>query len=166
MIKIGLLSDTHGYIDRRMIEILSNCDEIWHAGDIGSLTVLDELKKTKPTRAVYGNIDGTEIRKETSSHLRFIIEEMDVFITHIAGYPGKYERSIKEILKINSPGLLICGHSHILRIMHDPIHNMMYMNPGAAGKYGFHNKRTLALFEINKNILQNLRIVEWDKNLL
>ena len=166
MIKIGLLSDTHGYIDRRMIEILSNCDEIWHAGDIGSLTVLDELKKTKPTRAVYGNIDGTEIRKETSSHLRFMIEEMDVFITHIAGYPGKYERSIKGILKINSPGLLICGHSHILRIMHDPIHNMMYMNPGAAGKYGFHNKRTLALFEINKNILQNLRIVEWDKNLL
>lgn len=163
MLKIGLLSDTHGYLDNRMIKILSSCDEIWHAGDIGSLDVLDKLSAIKPVRAVFGNIDGKDVRQSTAAFLRFTIESFDIYMTHIGGYPGKYDNAVKSIIRDNTPQLFVCGHSHILRVMNDPIHNMMYMNPGAAGKYGFHSKRTMLLFEINDNRLQNLKVVEWDK---
>jgi uncharacterized protein len=163
MVKIGLLSDTHGYIDKRILEILNDCDEIWHAGDIGSLEVIEILEKAKPTRAVYGNIDGQNIRQICPNQLRFTIEGLDVFITHIGGYPGKYENEIKPILRNNPPKLFICGHSHILRVMNDPALNMLYMNPGAAGKYGFHQKRTMLLFDIEDAICKNLRVIEWEK---
>jgi hypothetical protein len=163
MIKIGLLSDTHGYIDKRMLNILANCDELWHAGDIGSMDVIEQLEAIKPVRAVYGNIDGQNIRQMCPLQLRFTIEGLDVFITHIGGYPGKYEQTVKPILLNNQPKLFICGHSHILRVMNDPKLNMLYMNPGAAGKYGFHTKRTMLLFDIDSGICKNLRVIEWEK---
>jgi len=163
MVKIGLLSDTHGHIDNRMLKILSECDEIWHAGDIGSLVVLEKLEEIKPVRAVYGNIDGHEMRRSIPSKQRFTIEGLDVFMTHIGGYPTKYENEIKSILKDNPPKLFICGHSHILRVMNDSALDMLYMNPGAAGKYGFHQKRTMLLFDIEESTCKNLRVIEWEK---
>jgi len=163
MTSIGLLSDTHGYIDKRMLDILADCDEIWHAGDIGSIEVIEKLEKTKKLRAVYGNIDGQNIRQICPQKLRFNIEGLDVFITHIGGYPGKYENEIKPILQTNPPKLFICGHSHMLRVMNDSKFDLLYMNPGAVGKYGFQLKRTLLLFDIENSICQNLRVIEWDK---
>ena len=163
MVTIGLLSDTHGYIDTRMLDILSPCDEIWHAGDIGSMDVLSKLQKIKPVRAVFGNIDGQDLRQICPQQQRFSIDGLDVFMTHIGGYPGKYENAIKPLLRTNPPKLFICGHSHILRVMNDPALQLLYMNPGAAGKYGFHQKRTLLLFDIEDAVCKNLRVIEWEK---
>ena len=163
MVTIGLLSDTHGYIDTRMLDILSPCDEIWHAGDIGSMDVLSKLQEIKPVRAVFGNIDGQDLRQICPQQQRFSIDGLDVFMTHIGGYPGKYENAIKPLLRTNPPKLFICGHSHILRVMNDPALHLLYMNPGAAGKYGFHQKRTMLLFDIEDSVCKNLRVIEWEK---
>lgn len=163
MLKIALLSDTHAHVDKRMLDILTECDEIWHAGDIGSLEVLEKLEAIKPVRAVWGNIDGHEMRRAIPKEQRFTIEGLDVYITHIGGYPGKYDQEVKPLLRNNPPKLFICGHSHILRVMNDPSLQMLYMNPGAAGKYGFHQKRTMLLFDIELGICKNLRVIEWEK---
>lgn len=164
MRKILLLSDTHSYIDDRILEYASQADEVWHAGDIGDIKVSETLKKTIPVfKAVYGNIDGTEIRKEFPLNLRFFCEKVDVWMTHIGGYPGKYAPIIREEIKLNPPKLFICGHSHILKVMNDKKLHLLHMNPGAIGIYGFHKVRTMLRFEINQETIQNLEVIEFTR---
>jgi uncharacterized protein len=163
MIRIGLLSDTHSYLDDRMIELLSECDEIWHAGDIGSCTVTDRLLQVRRLKAVYGNIDGYEIRLQFPHLLRFKCEGVDVLMTHIGGYPGHYDRNILPTLKNDPPGLFITGHSHILRVIYDQKLKFLYINPGAAGQHGFHLVRTLVRFTIDGDQVKNLEVVEMGK---
>lgn len=160
MKKIGLLSDTHSYWDDKYQTYFDSCDEIWHAGDIGSLDIASKLNKIKPLRAVYGNIDGQEIRAEFQEFLRFKIEDVDVLMTHIGGYPGKYIPSVKHILETKPPQLFICGHSHILKVMYDSKYKCLDINPGAAGKYGFHKVRTLVRFIIDMDNIKNLEVIE------
>ncbi len=160
MKKIGLLSDTHSGLDDSFYKFFENCDELWHAGDIGSTELYDKLNAYKPLKAVYGNIDNHELRTICSENLRFRCEEVDVWITHIGGYPPKYDSRIIKELKLNPPNLFICGHSHILRVMFDKKYNLLYMNPGAAGNYGFHTIRTALRFDINNSEIENLEILE------
>ncbi|QSE96019.1 metallophosphoesterase family protein [Fulvivirga lutea] len=161
--KIGLLSDTHGHLDDRVFHHFKECDEIWHAGDIGTIEVLEKLEAFKPTRAVFGNIDGQKIRSATSEDLWFNCDGLTVWITHIGGYPPKYNRRTKEILKTKSPDLFICGHSHILKVIKDPNHNLLHMNPGAAGIQGFHKVKTLMRFDIEQKEIKNLQVIELGK---
>lgn len=163
MKKILLLSDTHSYIDEKIINYVKQADEVWHAGDIGALEVTDILKKYKPLRAVFGNIDGAEARKEFPLHNRFMCENVDVWITHIGGYPGKYSPAIKEEIYKNPPKIFISGHSHILKVMPDKTTGLLHMNPGAVGKHGFHKVRTMLRFEIDKDNIQNLEVIEFQK---
>lgn len=159
--KIGLLSDTHDYLDDRIIEHLRGVDEIWHAGDIGEEKVIRRLQDLKPVRAVYGNIDAPPFTKEFPEDLRFQCEGMEVWMTHIGGAPPNYNPRVKKLLKQHAPGLLICGHSHILRIKRDPnFGNMIYLNPGAAGNQGFHRMRTLVRFDLFRGEMKNLQVVE------
>ncbi len=163
MKKILLLSDTHGHVDDTILKYVDLADEVWHAGDIGDLLVTDEIKKRKPLRAVYGNIDGAQARAEFPLHNRFVCEGLDVWITHIGGYPGKYVPGIKAQLAQNPPKLFICGHSHILKVMPDRSLDLLHMNPGAAGISGFHKVRTMLRFEIDNGKVQNLEVVEIKK---
>ena len=163
MKKILLLSDTHGHIDEKILKYVRLADEVWHAGDIGNLTVTDQIKNLKPLRAVYGNIDDAKARTEFPLHNRFLCENVAVFITHIGGYPDKYNPAIWEELKENPPKLFICGHSHILKVQFDKKLNLLHMNPGAAGIYGFHQMRTMLRFEIDGDKIQNLEIIELGK---
>ena len=160
MKKIGLLSDTHGYWDEKFVQYFSICDEIWNAGDIGSEAVLNRLEALKPVRAVYGNIDGHPIRTACPKILRFKVEEVEVLLTHIGGYPGKYEPEIRRELCIQPPLLFVCGHSHILKVMYDQHFQMLCVNPGAAGKYGFHQVRTLIRFVIDGKDIKDLEVIE------
>ncbi|ESU26646.1 phosphoesterase [Flavobacterium limnosediminis JC2902] len=160
MKKILLLSDTHSHIDETILKYVRMADEVWHAGDIGDLVVTDTIKKIKPLRAVYGNIDDTKARLEFPLHNRFMCEGVDVWITHIGGYPGKYNQDIRSEIKSNPPKLFICGHSHILKVQFDKELNLLHMNPGAAGKHGFHQVRTMLQFEIDGDKIQNLNVVE------
>lgn len=161
--KILLLSDTHSYIDEKILKYAAEADEVWHAGDIGDLKVTDELSKVSKLRAVYGNIDGTDIRREFPLNNRFIIDGIDVWITHIGGYPGKYSPQIKDEIYKNPPNLFICGHSHILKVMSDKRLNLLHMNPGAVGQHGFHQVRTMLRFEINRSKIENLEVIEWKR---
>ncbi len=145
------------------MKYVRQADEVWHAGDIGDLSVTDTIKKEKPLKAVYGNIDSTEARLEFPLNNRFFCEGVDVWITHIGGYPGKYNLAIREEIKANPPKLFICGHSHILKVMPDPKLNLIHMNPGAAGIHGFHQVRTMLRFEINGENIQNLEVIEIGK---
>ncbi|MGM5630175.1 metallophosphoesterase family protein [Apibacter raozihei] len=164
MRKILLLSDTHSYMDERILDYASQADEVWHAGDIGDPKVSDALKGASPVfRAVYGNIDGTEIRKEFPLHQRFYCEKVTVWMTHIGGYPGRYAPSIRELIQKNPPRLFICGHSHILKVMNDKKLHLLHMNPGAIGIYGFHKVRTMLRFEIDGSQIQNLEVVEFQR---
>lgn len=160
MTKIGLLSDTHGYWDERYLQYFEPCDQIWHAGDIGSLTIAERLNSFRPFKAVYGNIDGQNIRKLFPEINRFTIDEADVLMKHIGGYPGKYDISIRNILQENPPTLFISGHSHILKVMYDKKLNLLHINPGAAGKYGYHTIRTLIRFTIDKGNFSQLEVIE------
>lgn len=160
MTRIGLLSDTHGYVDERITGYLKSCDEIWHAGDIGSVSVSEQLAALKPYRAVFGNIDGQDLRKMHSEDLNFECEGLHVFITHIGGYPGAYTSDARKKIELFRPGLFICGHSHILRVMPDKKNNLLHMNPGAAGKHGFHKMRTLLRFSIDKAKILNVEAIE------
>lgn len=160
MTKILLLSDTHSYIDDAILKYVHQADEVWHAGDIGDLAVTDAIQKIKPLRAVYGNIDDAQARLEFPLNNRFMCEEVDVWITHIGGYPDKYNVNIREEIKKNPPKLFICGHSHILKVQFDKKLNLLHMNPGAAGKHGFHQVRTMLRFEIDKDKIQNLEVIE------
>lgn len=163
MTQIGLLSDTHGYIDDKILNFFSSVDEIWHVGDIGNLEVCKVLQAHKPLRAVYGNIDGQEIRLEYPKVQSFRCEEVEVFMTHIAGYPGKYNPEIRKIIQTKSPKLLVCGHSHILKVMYDKKLELMHMNPGAAGISGFHQVRTVIRFTIEGSEFKNLEVLEIDR---
>jgi uncharacterized protein len=163
MTKILLLSDTHSYIDDTILKYVALADEVWHAGDIGDLVVTDTLQKMKTLRAVYGNIDDAKARLEFPLHNRFVCEGVNVWITHIGGYTGKYNPSIREEMAINPPNLFICGHSHILKVMFDKKHNCLHMNPGACGKSGFHQVRTMLRFVIDGEKIKDLEIIEIEK---
>ncbi len=158
--KILLLSDTHSYIDERILHYASEVDEVWHAGDIGDLSVTDQLQKIAPLRAVYGNIDDHKIRACFPLNNRFTIEGVDVWITHIGGYPPKYNINTRDEIRENTPKLFICGHSHILKVMPDSKLGLLHMNPGACGKHGFHKMRTMLRFEITKGEIKNLEVIE------
>ena len=163
MKKILLLSDTHGYIDNDILKYVKQADEVWHAGDIGDLAVTDAIKAIKPLKAVYGNIDDTKTRNEFPEHNRFLCEDVEVLITHIGGYPGRYNPRIKNELYQNPPKLFICGHSHILKVMPDKKLNLLHMNPGAVGKHGFHQVRTMLRFTIDGDKIDNLEVIEFKK---
>jgi len=157
---ILLLSDTHGYIDEKIISHTNYVDEVWHAGDIGDTRVIDNIKLLKPIKAVYGNIDSNEIRMMTEKNLIFESEGIRVVMTHIAGYPGRYNRNAIELIQEYNPNLFICGHSHILKVIQDKKYNHLHFNPGAAGVYGFHKKRTMLKFSLQKGTIKNLFVIE------
>jgi putative phosphoesterase len=161
MTRIGLISDTHSFLDKKIFDIFKDVDEIWHAGDAGSIQVFDALRNFKPLRAVYGNIDGGEIRAEYPEDNRFAVEGLDVWMTHIGGYPGSYPPRVRNVLKVKPPDIFICGHSHILRVMRDPAFgNMLTLNPGAAGIHGFHKIKTVLRFNIDNKKVSAMEAVE------
>lgn len=163
MTKILLLSDTHGHLDETILKYVSQADEVWHAGDIGSLAVTDKIKTLKPLKGVHGNIDNATIQLVFPEHNRFTCEAVDVWITHIGGYPNRYDRRVKDQIKENPPKLFICGHSHILKVMHDKKLDLLHMNPGACGKHGFHQVRTMLRFTIDGSKISNLEVIELGK---
>lgn len=160
MPRIGLLSDTHGFFDPRLKVFFADCDEIWHAGDIGNIETADEIAAFKPLRAVYGNIDGHEIRINYPENQRFQYEGMDVWITHIGGYPGNYDQKVRSKIRTNPPKLFIAGHSHILKVIPDKKLGLLHINPGAAGKSGFHLVRTAVRFVIEEGRIRDLEVIE------
>ncbi len=160
MKKIGLLSDTHGFLDPKIFHYFKDVDEIWHAGDIGDYSVIKELKNFKPFRAVFGNIDDLSIRSEFEEVLRFSLEGVNVLITHIGGKPTNYSKIALKEFSLEVPNLFICGHSHILLVKMDPKYNMLFMNPGACGNKGFHKVKTILRFELNQGKIQQLEAIE------
>lgn len=160
MKRIGLLSDTHSWLDPLVFQYFESCDEIWHAGDIGNVQVADELEAFRPFRAVYGNIDGAPLRARYPEDLRFTCEGVEVFMTHIGGYPGKYHPRIRPELKSNPPKLFICGHSHILKVIPDKELGLLHINPGACGIEGFHKVKTIVRFSLDAGRIFDLEVVE------
>jgi putative phosphoesterase len=165
MTKIGLLSDTHGHVDPKVFEYFKDVDEIWHAGDVGDVKVIDELRDFKPVKGVYGNIDSTDVRSEFPEFQAFKCEEVDVLMTHIAGKPGKYVKRAHDAILQHKPKLFICGHSHILLVKFDKNYDMLWLNPGAAGYKGFHQVKTLLRFCITKDRIHDLEIIELGKRI-
>ena len=163
MTKILLLSDTHSHIDDAILKHVGWANEVWHAGDIGSLKVTDSIEKLKPLKGVHGNIDDHIIQKEFPENNRFLCEGVDVWITHIGGYPPKYNVRTRDMIKENPPKLFICGHSHILKVMMDKKLGVLHMNPGACGKHGFHQVRTMLRFVIDGEDIKDLEVVELGK---
>lgn len=161
MTRIGILSDTHSFWDERYALYFAECDEVWHAGDIGSLDVAEKLEALPVTfRAVYGNIDGYDIRLRYPESRRFTVEGVDVLLKHIGGYPGKYDASVRSILHTQPPKLFVCGHSHILRVKYDPTLGLLHVNPGAAGVYGIQPVRTLVRLNIDGSNIRDLEVIE------
>ena len=163
MKKILLLSDTHGYIDDQILKFVKQADEVWHAGDIGNLDVTDTIKNLKPLRAVYGNIDDKDARMEFPLDNKFELEGVSVWMTHIGGYPNKYNQRVRAELRENPPKLFISGHSHILKVQYDQKLELLHLNPGAAGKHGFHKVRTMMRFTLDKGDIKDLEIIELAK---
>jgi uncharacterized protein len=165
MKRIGLMSDTHSYLDPKVFDYFKDCDEIWHAGDIGTLALAKQLSDFKPFRAVWGNIDeNTEVQYAFAEDLRFEIEGLDVFMTHIGGYPGRYNPRVKKILETNPPKLFICGHSHILKVIPDKKLGLLHINPGACGNYGWHKIKTLIRFSIENGKIFDAEVIEIGSN--
>jgi len=162
-VRIGLISDTHSYLDETIVENLQLVDEIWHAGDIGNRSTYESFEKIKPVRAVYGNIDGHELRAFLPSQLLFKIQGLTIFMTHIGGYPGKYAKGVKNTLINQQVDIFISGHSHILKIIPDNELNLLHINPGSAGNYGFHKVKTMIVFEIQESRILNLKVIECGK---
>ncbi|MBD1424874.1 metallophosphoesterase family protein [Sphingobacterium arenae] len=160
MTKIGLISDTHGFLDEAVFNYFDQCDEVWHAGDFGSVAIVDTLAAFKPFKGVWGNIDGKDVRAVCPEHQRFFCEGVDVWMTHIGGYPGRYAVQVKPEIVLHPPKLFICGHSHILKVQFDPKLGLLHLNPGAAGKQGWHTVRTLMRFDINGDKIENLEVIE------
>lgn len=161
MIKVGLISDTHGVLDEQIFTYFEKCDEIWHAGDFGSLDLADELAAFKPLIGVYGNIDGKEVRSQYPLDMNFTREGFQIWMTHIGGYPGRYERRVWEKLQVNPPQIFVCGHSHILKVIRDKhFQNMMTINPGAAGHHGFHKVRTAIRFTLDIQKIRDFEVIE------
>lgn len=163
MKKILLISDTHSHLDEALIKHIDAADEVWHAGDIGSLDVVKTIKKFKPLRAVYGNIDDMLMHKEYPENLVFMCEDVKVYITHICGQPANYLPRVKEIIKLEQPKLFICGHSHILKVMYQENYQLLHMNPGACGKHGFHQIKTALRFIIDGCDIKDLAVIELGK---
>ena len=163
MKKILLLSDTHGFIDSQILKFVKQADGVWHAGDIGDIKVSDTIKNLKTFRGVYGNIDNKELRLEFPLDNKFKIEDVNIWITHIGGYPNRYNARIKEEIQKNPPNVFISGHSHILKVVFDKKLDLLHLNPGAAGKQGLHQVRTMLRFEINNKKVENLEIIELEK---
>jgi putative phosphoesterase len=164
MTRIGILSDTHSFIHPRAVEFFQDCDEIWHAGDIGNVKAAEDLQKIKPLRAVYGNIDGADLRMLFPRDLIFCAEKVKVVMTHIGGYPGRYERAARELIEKEKPQLFVTGHSHILKVMFDKKHQLLYINPGAAGKYGFHNSITMVRLYVDGDQIKDLEVLDIPRN--
>ena len=163
MTRIGVLSDTHGLLDKRIFEHFKEVDEIWHAGDIGSEDVLRRLREFKPTRAVFGNMDSGDVRYSLSEFYRFKVEEVNVLMTHIGGYPGHYNPWLIPMFRKEPPDLFVCGHSHILKVQYDSMFKMLTMNPGAAGKQGWQPCQTLLRFTIDGKKIDNLEVIELER---
>lgn len=165
MLKIGVISDTHGYLNPKVIKHLRGVDEVWHAGDVGNLAVLDKLKAICPiVRMVYGNIDDAALRRETNEFLRFKLENLEILITHIAGKPGKCSLPLKrELIENGNPDILVCGHSHILTVKMDKINDLLWINPGACGNKGFHKLCTMIKLELDNGKPQNMQVIEWNR---
>ena len=163
MFRIGLLSDTHGFIDDKLIKFFSETDEIWHAGDIGDISVINHLEQIKPVVAVFGNIDGTIVRKSFPEHQRQFREGLDIWMTHIGGYPDRYSGNVKPEIYQNPPGLFISGHSHILKVIPDKKLSLLHINPGAAGKNGIHKVRTAVRFSIESGVIKDVDIIELEQ---
>lgn len=164
MKSIGLLSDTHGFLDPRIFEYFANCDEVWHAGDIGSVAIIEQLEAFKPTRIVFGNIDDKAIQVRTQENLHFELEGFRIWMTHIGGAPPRYNPMVMPTLKSDPPDIFICGHSHILRVIRDKdLRNMLYINPGAAGREGFHKIRTLLRFNLHEGLISQMEVIELGK---
>ena len=162
--KIGLLSDTHGYLDPKVLEHFKDADEIWHAGDLGDTSLADEIQKIKPFRAVYGNIDDKTLQARFPEDLWFTCEGLTIWMTHIGGVPPYYNPRVRKVFKEKTPDIFICGHSHILRVKRDPnLNNMLYLNPGAAGNHGFNLIKTLLRFEIIEKEIKNMEVIEIGK---
>ena len=160
MTRIGLISDTHSYLDDAVFKHFDACDEIWHAGDFGNIALANQLAAFKPLKGVYGNIDGHDIRAIYPEHLKFTCEKVNVWMTHIGGYPGKYNPKIREELTRYPPDLFIAGHSHILKVIYDKKIKCLHLNPGAAGKEGWHQVRTLLRFSISEEKIHTLEVIE------
>ncbi|MFL5789016.1 MAG: metallophosphoesterase family protein [Flavisolibacter sp.] len=160
MKRIGLISDTHNYLDDAVFKHFDKCDEIWHAGDLGTIEIAERLLSFKPLRAVYGNIDGYDVRSVYAEKLIWTCEEVNIFMIHIGGYPGRYSKGVKEELIKEQTKLFICGHSHILKIIYDNKIHCLHMNPGAAGKQGWHKVRTLVRFVIDGSEIRDCEVVE------
>jgi len=160
MKKILIISDTHGYLDKKLFKYMEEADEVWHAGDIGNVEICDEISKVKALKAVWGNIDDHQLRVSCTEDLIFYCEEVKVCITHIGGYPGKYSMHAKALILKEKPNLFICGHSHILKVMFDKKNDLLYINPGAAGVHGFHQVKTAVRMEIEKKEMKNLEVIE------
>ena len=158
--KIGLISDTHGYLDPAIFKYFEKCDEIWHAGDIGHIEVINKLQKIKPVRAVYGNIDGHELRSSFPEDLEFTCSNTRILISHIGGKPPNYNKRIKARMSSDKPDIFVCGHSHILRVIYDKENSLLYLNPGALGKQGFHKVRTALRFDVQDGKASNMEIIE------
>ena len=166
MTRIGLISDTHGFIDPLIFKYFEPCDEIWHAGDIGTMYILQELENFKKTRAVYGNIDGHQLREALPLDLFFEIEGVKVWMTHIGGYPPKYNKRIREkLIEVEGQDVFVCGHSHILKVLRDPHLEMLCLNPGAAGNYGLHKVKTLLRFSVHQGRLKDMEVIELGKRI-
>ena len=160
MKKILLLSDTHGHVDNHIMKYVKESDEVWHAGDIGTTQVTDTISNLKPLRAVFGNIDNHELRLSFPEELLFECEDMNIYITHIGGRPGRYSKGILEKIKSLKPKIFICGHSHILKIQFDKVNQLLFINPGAIGKHGFHKVRTMVSFVVDKSDIKNMQVIE------
>lgn len=163
MKRIGLISDTHSHLEPSIFEYFETCDEIWHAGDIGDPAVADTLEAFRPFRAVYGNIDDGDLRRRYPEDLRFTLEGVDVFMTHIGGYPGRYNKRVRSILENSPPDLYICGHSHILKVIPDKKLQLLHVNPGAAGNHGFHKVKTIIRFSLDAGTIKDFEVVELGK---
>ncbi len=163
MKKILLLSDTHGHLDNKIIKYVNQADEVWHAGDIGKKEIINYLTEIKPLKAVFGNIDDKETRLITKEFLYFNYEKNKVLITHIAGYPGKYNKNVNRLISIYEPNILVCGHSHILKVMYDKKNKHLHLNPGAAGISGFHDIRTMLRFKLDSDKIKELEVIELGK---
>ena len=160
MKKILLLSDTHGHVDDHIMKYVKESDEVWHAGDIGTTQVTDTISNLKPLRAVFGNIDNHELRLSFPDELLFECEDMNIYMTHIGGRPGRYSKGVSEKIKSLKPKIFICGHSHILKIQFDKVNQLLFINPGAIGKHGFHKVRTMVRFVIDKSEIKNMQVIE------
>lgn len=163
MTKIGVISDTHHYLHPKIFEFFIDCDELWHAGDMGSIEVADKLSAFKPLKAVYGNIDAQDVRQTYPEFNSFEVEDIKVLMTHIGGYPGKYNPTARKKIETLKPGIFVAGHSHILKVIYDKKHELLYINPGAAGKQGLHKKITMIRFHIDGKDIKNLEIFEADR---